>query len=72
MKIQVDFDCTQRGLVNDIARIIYATHGHRLPDDPFYLENSRHPTESAVLSAAESIYAMFEGDTPDYSDDKIN
>lgn len=69
MDIQVRFGCTQRELVNDIAHIIYRTHGGKLPDDPFYLENSQHPTEKEVLFAAESIYEKFAGDTPDYSDD---
>lgn len=70
--VQINFvtDATQREVIHDIARLIYATHGCKLPNDLFYLENSQHPTEIAVLAAAEQIFELLTGDTPDYSDDE--
>ena len=64
--INQSFDCTQRELVVDIARAIYATHGFRLPEEINYLFKSQHPTEKYVLAAAEEI---FYGDSPSYDDD---
>ena len=67
------FDCTQRELVVDIAYLIYATHGHSVrPEDPLYLFKSQHPTERSCLSAAEEIFELFFGDSPDYDDDLTN
>lgn len=70
LKINQQLDCTQRQAVIDIARIVYQTHGHRLPNDPDYLWNSQHPTEQSVLRAAEEIFEIFWGDSPDYSDEE--
>jgi hypothetical protein len=70
MKIEQYFDCTQRELVVDIAGVIYRMQGCVLPEnDLLYLWKSQHPTEQAILSVAERIFAMFHGDEPDYSDD---
>jgi hypothetical protein len=64
------FDCTQREIVVDIAAIIYRTHGSEISDkDKGYLYRSQHPTEQAVLQAAEQIFELFAGDSPDYSDE---
>lgn len=70
MKIEQHFDCTQREAVLDIARIIYKTHGGTLPEDPMYLFDSQHPTEQSVLYAAEQIFELFWGDSPDYDDEE--
>jgi hypothetical protein len=70
MKIDHEFDCTQREIVIDIASIVYRSHGGELPlDDPLYLWRSQHPTEQNVLYTAEQIFELFHGDEPDYSDD---
>jgi hypothetical protein len=69
MRIDQEFDCTQREMVIDIARLIYRTHGGELPKDPLCLWESQHPTEQAVLITAERIFEIFHGDQPDYSDD---
>lgn len=70
MRIEADFDCTQRELVQDIARLIYSTHGYQLPEDLMYLWRSQHPTEIGVLAIAEEIFELFYGDSPDYSDEE--
>jgi len=70
--INQSFDCTQRELVVDIARVIYATHGARLPEEISYLFNSQHPTEKSVLAAAEEIFEIFYGDSPSYDDDDLD
>ena len=65
------FGCTQREIVVDIARIIYAVTGHSIAGkDIMYLFSSEHPTEKASLFAAEEIFCMFWGDYPDYSDEE--
>jgi hypothetical protein len=69
MKINQEFDCTQRELIIDIAATIYKMHGCVLPKDQLYLWRSQHPLERGILSAAETIFEMFYGDLPDYSDD---
>lgn len=70
MKIEQYFDCTQREIVVDIARVIYRLHGCNLPEnDLLYLWKSQHPTEQGILYVAEQIFEMFHGDQPDYSDD---
>jgi hypothetical protein len=67
------FDCTQREIVVDIATLIYRTHGYEIKDKPpEYLFQSQHPTERACLAAAEEIFEMFAGDSPDYSDDDLD
>lgn len=58
---------TQREIVHAIAKLIYRTHDATLPDDLYYLERSQHPTERAVLRAAEAIFEIFVGDSPDYA-----
>lgn len=67
--ISAQFDCSQREVVFDIAKIIYATHDARLPADLMYLYESQHPTERAVLVAAEAIFELLTGDSPSYDDD---
>ncbi|WP_446871199.1 hypothetical protein [Phormidesmis sp. 146-12] len=69
MRIRAQFDCTQRELVVDIARLVYASHGYQLPQDLMYLWRSQHPTEQGVLAVSEQIFEMFYGDSPDYSDE---
>ena len=69
VSVEQQFDCTQRELILDIAAAIYATHGGKLPEDPLTLWDSQHPTERAILIAAENIFEMFWGDSPDYSDE---
>lgn len=70
MRIEAEFDATQRQVVIDIARLIYRSHGAELPaDDPLYLWRSQHPKEQAVRYTAEKIFEMFWGDEPDYEDD---
>lgn len=72
MRIQIDeeFDCTERQFVVAIAQHIYRTHGHEISNKPWpYLFNSKHPTEQAVLYAAEAIYELFTGDSPSYDDE---
>jgi hypothetical protein len=63
------FDCTQRELVINIAKLVYRTQGCILPADPLYLWKSQHPTEQGVLHVAEAIFEMFYGDSPEYIDD---
>ena len=67
------FDCTQRGIVVDLATLIYRTHGYEAEDQSLgYFFQSQHPTERACLAAAEEIFEMFAGDSPDYSDDDLD
>lgn len=72
ISIEASFDCTQRQLVTDIAWKIYARLGCKAPaptEEPDYFWKSQHPTEKAVLAAAEEIFELFWGDSPDYSDE---
>jgi hypothetical protein len=68
ININQSFDCSQKELVTDIARIIYEKQGYTLPNDPDYLWRSIHPTEKKVLRAAEEIFELFFGDSPEYED----
>jgi len=75
MKITAEFDCTQKELVNDIAAIIYTSQGYGkaaeiITANPDYLFDSQHPAERSALAAAEQIFELFYGDSPDYSDDE--
>jgi hypothetical protein len=70
INFKASFDCNQRQIVVDIATIIYRTHGYDIQAKPIgYLFDSQHPTERAVLAAAEAIFEMFAGDSPSYDDD---
>ena len=63
-------DCNQRQIVVNIATIIYRSHGYEIQDKPLrYLFDSQHPTERAVLAAAEAVFELFAGDSPSYDDD---
>lgn len=68
IKIEQSFDRTQKEFVVDIARVIYKQLGYNLPDNPEYLFSSLHPTEVAVLRAAEDIFELLTGDSPDYEE----
>ena len=64
------FDCSQREIVVDIANRIYESMGYNAKRyGVMYFFESQHPTEQAVLSAAEDIFEMFWGDSPDYDDE---
>ena len=70
INFKASFDCTQRQIVVDIATTIYRSHGYEIKDKPIgYLFESQHPTERAVLAAAEEIFELFAGDSPSYDDD---
>lgn len=68
--INTQFDCTQRELVVDIATLIYRYMGYKAPERLSYFYESQHPTEKAVLAAAEEIFEMFAGDSPSYDDEE--
>lgn len=72
MKIIVNTDATQRQLIHDFATIVYAAMGYRLPSganaNDYFWQSSRG-REIAARQAAESIFEILTGDTPDYSDD---
>lgn len=71
LRVDTAFDVTQRELIVDIAACIYKTHDADIRGkDTNYLFESQHPTERACLMAAEDIYEIFFGDTPDYSDEE--
>jgi hypothetical protein len=56
MKIEQEFDATQREIVIDIARLLYRNHhGCTLPRDPLYLWKSQHPTERVVLATSAQV-----------------
>lgn len=67
--INAQFDCTQRQFVVDLARVVYAAMGYKLPNEIEYLFDSQHPQEKAALLAAEEIFEMLTGDSPSYDDD---
>lgn len=73
LKIDTQLDCTQRELVADIAWSIYNHLGYKAPlplENPMYFFESQHPTERAVLAAAEDVFETFWGDSPDYDDEE--
>ena len=64
------YDCTQRGIVVDIANRIYEAMGHNARKyGVMYFFESQHPQEQAALAAAEDIFEIFWGDSPDYDDE---
>jgi hypothetical protein len=70
INFNASFDCNQRQIVVDIATIIYRSHGYEIGHKQIgYLFDSQHPTERAVLAAAEAIFEIFAGDSPSYDDD---
>ena len=72
LKIRQSLDCTQRELVFDIAAKIYQAMGYKVldvEDRLYYFERSQHPQEQAAWSAAQEIFEMFWGDSPDFSDE---
>ena len=70
VNIKSSFDCSQREVVVDIANIIYRSQGYDISGKPLdYLFKSQHPQEQAVLTAAEAIYELLAGDSPDYDDE---
>lgn len=69
---ECEFYMTQRQLVVQVAEMIYNTHGSITEGkDLLYLFRSEHPTEINALLAAEQIFELFWGDSPDYSDDEL-
>ena len=69
VEINQKFEATQREMVNGIAKLVFASHGWVLPDDPMYLYESQHSSEKLILAVSEQIFQMFYGDEPDYIDD---
>ncbi|NEZ62260.1 hypothetical protein D0962_05630 [Leptolyngbyaceae cyanobacterium CCMR0082] len=68
--IENTYPCTQREMVVRIANRIYqAMDCNASGQDPMYFYDSQHPTERAILAAAEEIFGMFWGDSPDYDDE---
>ena len=71
ISIEQHFDCSQREIVIDIARIIYRRQGFDISEMPLmYLYESEHPQEKAILAMAEEIFSLFWGDSPDYDDEE--
>lgn len=72
MKIKMEFDCTEKELIRDIACKIYSIFGCNAFDKPVdYLMNSQHPTERTCWVLAEEIYEMFSGDSPEYLEEDL-
>lgn len=69
MTVEIHFttDCTQQELVHDLACIIYRRLGYVAPQNVDYFLKSQHPTEIAVLAAAEDIFELLTADRPDYA-----
>jgi hypothetical protein len=62
-------DCTQQQVVQDIATIVLSAMGYVVPEgaiDP--LHTSTNPRIRQAVAAAEEIFEIFWGDSPDYSD----
>ena len=71
LSIEQYFDCSQREVVVDIAKIIYRKKGFDISGmSLMYLYESQHPEEQAILAMAEEIFTLFWGDTPDYDDEE--
>jgi len=65
----ITLDCTQQQVVQDIATIVLSTMGYVVPEgaiDP--LHTSTNPRIRQAIAAAEEIFEIFWGDSPDYSD----
>jgi hypothetical protein len=65
----ITFNGTQQQVVQDIATIVLSTMGYVVPDgaiDP--LNTSTNPRIRQAVAAAEEIFEIFWGDSPDYSD----
>jgi hypothetical protein len=72
MKIDMEFDCTQREFVEDISNIVYMRmHGVKRQEPGYFFrkEPLDDPRERQSLMIAEEIFELITGDSPDYSDD---
>lgn len=70
MDIEPEIPRTHHEVLEDIVNRIYQMHtgkGARYP--LLYFLNSQHPTEIACLKAAEDIFEIVTGDSPDYDED---
>jgi len=67
MKINTELDCTPMEFLEDLVNKLYGMLGYKRFPLSYFLE-SQHPTEMACLQAAEEIFEMITGDSPEYTD----
>jgi hypothetical protein len=70
VKISETFDISQAEFIDDLCWIIYSRMGYADRKPLGYFFNSQHPSEIAVLRAAEEIFELLTGDSPDYDDNE--
>jgi len=68
MRIEADFDCTSMELMEDLANKLYGNLFGAVHRPLSYFLKSQDPREKGCLIAAENIFEMFVGDSPDYSE----
>ena len=68
MKIETDLDCSSMELMEDLVNKLYGNLFGTVRRPLSYFLESQDPREKSCLIVAESIFEMFVGDSPDYSE----
>jgi hypothetical protein len=72
MQIEFQTDATVREFIADLAWTIYRGMGYTAPAPTanlMYFFESQHPQEKACVWAAEEIFEILTGDSPEYLDE---
>jgi hypothetical protein len=68
VKINTEFEGSQRDLINKISRVIATGAGYEIARDVDVVE-SMNPRSRHYCRVAEEVFEIFYGDSPDYSDE---
>jgi hypothetical protein len=71
VQINAQFDCTQRGLINDITRLIAKDMGYIISDE-VEVTHSANPRTIKFTQIACDIFELLTGDSPSYDDDELD
>lgn len=71
VKIDAQFDCTQRGLINDITRLIAKDMGYIISDE-IEVTHSANPRTIKFTQIACDIFELLTGDSPSFDDDEFD
>jgi hypothetical protein len=71
IQINAQFDCTQRGLINDITRLIAKDIGYIISGE-VEVTHSVNPRTIHFTQIACDIFELLTGDSPSYDDDELD
>jgi Fe-S-cluster formation regulator IscX/YfhJ len=71
VQINAQFDCTQRGLINDITRLIAKDMGYIISDE-VEVTHSVNPRTIQFTQIACDIFELLTGDSPSFDDDELD